>query len=535
MAARLDRREVVAGGLAVGLIVLAAAALVAGFAPFERRTAWIVVLALWIAGASGLIAWLRAGARDAGVLLASSAACGLAAAAIPPVARTPGLEEALGTVAAALFASSIAAAVSPVWWRPSLAVGLAVGTVALLVPDGVRPVGLAALPVLALGVIANRGGRVPAWAPGIALLPLVAGIVPADLVPASGAVPRVVTAVTLAVAASLLTARLVADAESGRRILNAALAGEADTDPRRAGGAVRRLGALVGDDRLRIGFWNPSDGTFRDATGARVPGPEGREDAADAAARTRTRVDLDGEPVALVEHPRGALADAGSRAALARGAALVVAQARLESEVTRQASELARSRERLIAAADEERRALRSALEAELAPRLGALERSLDDSAMGPLEQVREAQREVDAILEGLPPLALGRDDLADALRELAARLPAQTDVRVSVASAPDNVEARTALYFTCAEGLTNVARHAGATRVRVILDDDGVESRLMVEDDGIGGAIPTGGTGLIGIRDRLDAVGGHLAVDSPQGGGTRVVAVVPRGRAPLP
>ena len=81
--------------------------------------------------------------------------------------------------------------------------------------------------------------------------------------------------------------------------------------------------------------------------------------------------------------------------------------------------------------------------------------------------------------------------------------------------------------YFLVAEALTNVAKHAHATRAEVIAEvSDGV-LRVEVRDDGIGGAVPTG-PGLVGMEDRITALGGRLEVESPAGHGTLVVAALP-------
>jgi len=92
----------------------------------------------------------------------------------------------------------------------------------------------------------------------------------------------------------------------------------------------------------------------------------------------------------------------------------------------------------------------------------------------------------------------------------------------------PPAVEA--AVYFVCAESLTNVAKHAAASQVRLSITQENARLRVVIADDGIGGADPSGSSGLRGLADRVEALGGSLAVDSPPGGGTRVVAELPCG-----
>ena len=91
-------------------------------------------------------------------------------------------------------------------------------------------------------------------------------------------------------------------------------------------------------------------------------------------------------------------------------------------------------------------------------------------------------------------------------------------------------IAVETAAYFVAAEGLTNVAKYSQATHVRVsVKDRDGVLA-LEVADDGIGGADLNKGTGLRGLEDRVAAIDGHLTLDSPLGGGTRLYLVIPHG-----
>ena len=92
--------------------------------------------------------------------------------------------------------------------------------------------------------------------------------------------------------------------------------------------------------------------------------------------------------------------------------------------------------------------------------------------------------------------------------------------------------EVASALWFVCSESLANAVKHARRGAIRVALVEVEGIVRLSVEDDGRGGA-DTGGSGLVGLADRVAALGGRLDVRSPAGGGTRVVAELPLGRAP--
>lgn len=115
---------------------------------------------------------------------------------------------------------------------------------------------------------------------------------------------------------------------------------------------------------------------------------------------------------------------------------------------------------------------------------------------------------------------------LPAALRELALEAPLPVELSIETRSYEHEVEA--AAYYVCAEALTNIAKYACATRASVRVSDDTTSLHVEVHDDGIGEADPAGGTGLVGLADRLDVLGGTLVVDSALGRGTRVIAAIP-------
>jgi PAS domain S-box-containing protein len=148
----------------------------------------------------------------------------------------------------------------------------------------------------------------------------------------------------------------------------------------------------------------------------------------------------------------------------------------------------------------------------------------LDDS-------IKEAHAAIDELRElaaGIHPSVLTTHGLAAAVKELAARSPMPTAVVGTVPDRlPEDVEA--SAYFLAAEALTNVVKHAKATRAVVSMKYDGQALILEISDDGIGGAsLHADGSGLMGMADRASALGGQLTVDSPPGGGTRLRATLP-------
>jgi signal transduction histidine kinase len=125
-------------------------------------------------------------------------------------------------------------------------------------------------------------------------------------------------------------------------------------------------------------------------------------------------------------------------------------------------------------------------------------------------------------------PATLTEHGLGASVRELAERSPVTVEVAVPATRFPPTVEA--AAYFICAESLTNVAKHAEASRVHIGITQENGQLTVVVVDDGVGGADPSRGSGLRGLCDRVEALGGSLAVESPPGGGTRVRAELPCG-----
>jgi signal transduction histidine kinase len=207
-------------------------------------------------------------------------------------------------------------------------------------------------------------------------------------------------------------------------------------------------------------------------------------------------------------------------------------------------SDLAESRARIIAAGDEERRRVvrdlhdgaqqrlvhtvitmklaRRAVENEDATALGFLTEALD--------QAEHAIAELRELAHGILPSVLTHGGLPAGVDALASRMPVPVENDVAVGRLPASVEATA--YFVVAEALTNVAKHARARSAAVEARVDDGALRIEVRDDGVGGAMADG-TGLIGLRDRLAALGGRLSIESPAGGGTLIAAEIPVAHRP--
>jgi PAS domain S-box-containing protein len=202
------------------------------------------------------------------------------------------------------------------------------------------------------------------------------------------------------------------------------------------------------------------------------------------------------------------------------------------------------SRARIVHAADEERRRLERNLHDGAQQRLVSLsiairlaQKRLAHDLEGAAQLLDAASRDVDEavselreLARGLHPVVLTELGLRPALQGLAERSP----ICVEIASVPGErlpspVEA--AVYYLVAEALTNAAKHAEADRGEIVVVREDERVVVEVRDDGRGGADPAGGTGLIGLHDRVDALGGSLTVHSPPGEGTVVRAILPLAR----
>ena len=226
----------------------------------------------------------------------------------------------------------------------------------------------------------------------------------------------------------------------------------------------------------------------------------------------------------------------------ASGADEATAIVRDFSEQRAAEAELRRSRARIVEATDAERRRLERDLHDGAQQRLISTSLALrvararlgteaDPEALAGLQtaadELKAALVELRELARGIHPAILTEAGLGAAIDSMADRSP----VPVEVTSRPDRrlpapIEATA--YFVVSEALTNVAKYAAASHATVIAACDEARLRIVVSDDGIGGADPSGGSGLRGLEDRVAAIGGSLVVDSPAGGGTRVVAEIP-------
>ena len=222
-------------------------------------------------------------------------------------------------------------------------------------------------------------------------------------------------------------------------------------------------------------------------------------------------------------------------------AAMRIFASRTAAELERrhQAAALRRSRARVIDAADSERRRVGRNLHDGAQQRLMAVsnllkvaQRKLEhgDEAGDVLrladDELGAAQAELQGLARGLHPVALSERGLRSALESLTAGCATPTTLDVGAQELPPQIEI--AAYFIVSESLTNANKYAGASAVDIRIVPEAQTVLVEIVDDGGGGAEPESGTGLRGLADRIEALGGRLEVDSPPGAGTRVSARLP-------
>jgi signal transduction histidine kinase len=298
----------------------------------------------------------------------------------------------------------------------------------------------------------------------------------------------------------------------------------------RSGTLMDALARELGDPTLELGFWLEEAATYVDTDGRRLELPE------PGSRRAVTHIEREGRPLAVFVHDPALRDDPGLADAVAEAARLAASNARLQADVRARVAEVQTSRRRLVEAGDEERRRLEQRLREGAERRLVSLEQALERSRRqagsetaarieGTRARLEQTLVELHELAAGLHPRDLTDHGLAEAVASLARRSPVLVDLEIPVERYPVEIEA--AAYFLCSEALANIAKYASAARVAVeVRAGDGI-LRVEVADDGVGGADPARGTGLRGLADRIEALGGTLTIESPRGEGTRLVAEI--------
>jgi signal transduction histidine kinase len=400
----------------------------------------------------------------------------------------------------------VSAFVTDVWAGGLTSVALVVGLVAVMTASTARARGRA----LAERRTATIAAAMLAGAVTAAAIATTPRYVDATLV--------VYEAVLVGIAL-LLSARLVAS--DATAVIDVIV--ELDDSP---SGTVRdALAAALGDPTVEIGYWS-GDSTYTDERGRAVVIPTTDD------GRAATLVEHDSQPFAVLVHDRLVVDSPSIADAVATATRLSAANVELAEEVRAQLRALEASRRRLVLAADRERRRLEARLHDGAAGRVAALAEYLEALPHADIHlarAVRHLERtmiDLDNVARGLHPRELERG-LQAALEVVAARCPCPVDLTCDVQGVTPN-EVAVAAYYVCSEALANVTKHANATRATISITSDTSRLFLTITDDGSGGAVVTAGSGLLGLTDRIEALGGRLTVESPYGGPTRLVGEVP-------
>jgi signal transduction histidine kinase len=305
-----------------------------------------------------------------------------------------------------------------------------------------------------------------------------------------------------------------------------------------APGRVRAaLAATLHDPDLELLYWSPAGETYVDLDG------QPREPSA-GPRRAISPIEGESGPLAVMAIGKIILDEPELLRSAVAMARFALENERLHAEVRSQLVQLRSSTTRIVEAGQDARRRLERDLHDGAQERLLALAMTLGRArararATGDPElrefldraadDLQHAIGELRELARGIHPVLLTQEGLASALRALAERAPLPVEVSAPAQRFPDTLEATA--YFLVAEAITNAARHSGADTVRVEVTGDGSALVLRVHDDGVGGideSSPTLGSGLVGMRDRVVALGGTLRITSPRGAGTTLVASLP-------
>jgi signal transduction histidine kinase len=294
------------------------------------------------------------------------------------------------------------------------------------------------------------------------------------------------------------------------------------------------LARALADPSLELYFWLPERGEFVDVAGAVVPMPS-----ADGG-HAVTMLEQEGEPLAAIVYDPSLLEEPELVDAVGAAARMSLENARLHAQTRAQLQQVRESRHRIASAADDERRRIERNLHdgaqnrlLALALELSAGQRRLGTEAdpavdrllAASVEELQSTVEELRTLSRGLHPTVLTEYGLAAALEALTARSPVPVQLDVYRERLPAQIEATA--YFVASEALSNVVKHADAGRASISARQEGRSLVVEIADDGRGGARAGGGSGLQGIADRVEALGGRFEIETGHGG-TRIRAEIP-------
>jgi signal transduction histidine kinase len=307
--------------------------------------------------------------------------------------------------------------------------------------------------------------------------------------------------------------------------------------PRASGELRAAVARALGDPTVEIAYWLPEQRRYVDLEGRPLVLPRGEE------RRVATLVDREGRRVAAILHDEALSDDPELLRAVSATAALALENARLQADLRARLDELKAAQGRIVEAADLERKRIERNLHDATQQRLTSVTLALGladsklssdpEAAHKSLAQAKQtlaaALAELRDLSQDIHPNVLTEGGLEPALEDLAYTAPLPVRVAADLnGRLPEQVEV--GAYYVIAEALTNVAKHACASGATVTLRRDNGRLVLFVRDDGVGGADPSRGSGLRGLADRVQALGGTLEVESRPGRGTEIRAWIPCG-----
>ena len=304
-----------------------------------------------------------------------------------------------------------------------------------------------------------------------------------------------------------------------------------------AGGELRgAVAKALRDPTVEVAYWESGPGCYRGADGRtmRLPPHD--------SSRTATMIERNGHRVGALVHDRALLEDAALLDAVSAATGLALENQRLHAEVLARLHEVRTSRSRIVEAGDAERQRVERNLHDGAQQRLVTLSMALrmardrlgpdgDASLVALLgdasEELTQALGELRELAAGLHPPILTEQGLEAALESLAERSPVPVELKLAAGDRL-GTSVEVAAYYVVSEALTNAVKHAQASHA--VVRTCRVDHRLDIEvsDDGVGGAAACPGSGLEGLTDRVEALGGELVIASRPGEGTRLVAHIP-------
>jgi signal transduction histidine kinase len=301
------------------------------------------------------------------------------------------------------------------------------------------------------------------------------------------------------------------------------------------------LARTLRDASVRVYWWDEEKARYADAAGTPIDASEADLRGSHSILPVASPL---GAPIALIRHDRVLTDNMRLLDGVSSALRLSVDNGRLRSEIERTLEHVRQSRQRIVEAGVEARRRIERDLHDGAQQHLVSLgmrlrlaanaardtdEVQLATELEGTIAMLNMALRELRELAHGIHPSLLSSGGLSLAVPEVAGRCPIPVEVDVQAEGRlPELIESTA--YFVLAEALANVAKHSGASRAWVRAHVVGEELELTVRDNGVGGASLDKGTGMLGISDRVEAVGGTLDLESPAGAGTTLTARIPLG-----